>query len=389
MTSAAGARVALSASLDARLEWRRRVAQLHEVSPMNVRIPASSSLTRALSPFPLLLLVASCGAPPGGDDAAQGTEPLTSGCPSGEVRQCTWTGTRLACSCVPSTQVVTLATGVSIDQLALDANNVYFTDPGAGAVLSVPKAGGGSTTIATGQSLPEPIAADATGVYWLDAGRDLATVMRDSWAGLQTLAVRQNFASGLAIDGSFVYWASEHCIVREPIGGGTATCVVEGGGGADDTNPGTLLVDAANAYWVNGAGSAVLYGPLSGGRATEIASGQAYTTGLAIDASNVYWTTSGPGGTAGTVMKKPIQSLASPGVAPTQLLSLSGAGPSSLATDGAHLYFTTYQGSVMRLTFATGEWVTLTTASGASSVVVDATSVYFTTGTAVMKVSPK
>jgi len=57
-----------------------------------------------------------------------------------------------------------------------------------------------------------------------------------------------------------------------------------------------IAVDATNVYWTAegaGAGGAVLRAPKGGGAAVVIASGQTHPGGIAVDADNVYWAEGG------------------------------------------------------------------------------------------------
>jgi hypothetical protein len=54
--------------------------------------------------------------------------------------------------------------------IAVDANNVYWTNAGDGTVQRAPKEGGPTTPISSGESEPLGIAVDDTGVYWTNRG---------------------------------------------------------------------------------------------------------------------------------------------------------------------------------------------------------------------------
>ncbi len=81
---------------------------------------------------------------------------------------------------------VALVTNIAAQAIAFDDTNVYWTDPGPldpsggfsgpGAIMSVPKSGGASVSLAGGQrSSVGGIAVDADAVYWLN-GRDVMRV---------------------------------------------------------------------------------------------------------------------------------------------------------------------------------------------------------------------
>jgi hypothetical protein len=65
-------------------------------------------------------------------------------------------------ACVPATSIW-LATGLaSPEGIVIDTDTAYFTDPGAGTVGSVPKAGGEIAVLATGQTQPASIRSSST-----------------------------------------------------------------------------------------------------------------------------------------------------------------------------------------------------------------------------------
>jgi len=100
--------------------------------------------------------------------------------------------------------------------IALDADYVYWTDSSQGAILRVPKSGGNSDPIASGQDTPVQIAIDGDFVYWTDTSDlGLGSVMRASKDGgpATTLATGLGMGSdqhrgpwAIAIDDVAVYW---------------------------------------------------------------------------------------------------------------------------------------------------------------------------------------
>lgn len=68
--------------------------------------------------------------------------------------------------------------------IALDADYVYWTDASLGAVFRVPKSGGASEPLASGQDTPVQIAVDDAFVYWTDTSDlGLGSVMRVNKSG--------------------------------------------------------------------------------------------------------------------------------------------------------------------------------------------------------------
>ena len=87
-------------------------------------------------------------------------------------------------------------------------------------MAEVPKSGGASTTLASGQYDPVSIAVDASGVYWLNYGTQA-----------------NNFTDG--------------SVLMVPRGGGAATLLASG-----QSSPEAIALDATAIYWTNnGAGT--------------------------------------------------------------------------------------------------------------------------------------
>jgi len=85
----------------------------------------------------------------------------------------------------PMKMTTPIAAGHKPYGLALDKDNVYWTNQGDNTVMKAPKAGGEAHKVATGQSKPGAIAVDATHIYWINEGGqapNLGSIMRISKA---------------------------------------------------------------------------------------------------------------------------------------------------------------------------------------------------------------
>jgi len=113
---------------------------------------------------------------------------------------------------------------------------------------------------------------------------------------------------------------------------------------------------------------------------TTLASGQLPTGVLALDATNVYFTNYGSGGmnSAGTLVKVPLGG----GAATTLTAGLTFAGQGGIAVEGSNVYWTTQpvqRGPVTMMPVAGGMPVTIAGGLGRpASIRADATSVYWT-----------
>lgn len=132
-----------------------------------------------------------------------------------------------------------------------------------------------------------------------------------------------SFPAALVVDATSVYWANyigstpsgAGSIVKVPIAGGSTLTLASG-----LTYPDDIAVDESNVYFITkGVTSpsqtgAVMRVPLAGGASTTLWSApldplDAGVTlrpeGIAVDANNVYWTTTEANGPTGAVMKMP------------------------------------------------------------------------------------
>jgi hypothetical protein len=222
--------------------------------------------------------------------------------------------------------LVTLATAVSVPNLAVDAESVYY---GTATIEKVPLAGGTPTLLATPSSSAGAIAIDSTDVYWVE----YASVNKVPIAGgsVTVLTMTPVNPTTIAVDTNRVYYGYSYDVYTTPLSGGSMTridsasstvvdialnagvlFVAAGGIRAISLNEGTaetlvtasvqrLVVDADNVYFFSGSSLSKV--PRGGGDVTVLAVDSS-PRDLAVDDTNVYWTSSGATAT-GAVMTVP------------------------------------------------------------------------------------
>ncbi|MFT3768852.1 MAG: hypothetical protein QM820_25695 [Minicystis sp.] len=221
--------------------------------------------------------------------------------------------------------------------LAIDNANAYFTtwqsNGQSGAVKKVAITGGATTTLSTFLvTAPAGLVVDMTNVYW-DAGDVNAAPLGGGNATIVAPYAMSENAFGLALHGSNLFWVG---------GSGTGRDVrsVTTSGGAvvlvSDYIQGSIVggvaVDAMNVYW--SVDSTLHKTARSTGATSPLASAAQMGRGVAADAHDVYWCTN-----AG-VLKVPLDG------GPTTTI---GADPCfGITVDASAVYWTTWT-SVMRL----------------------------------------
>jgi hypothetical protein len=184
------------------------------------------------------------------------------------------------------------ANGSGIGRLAGSGNNVFNINSYDGWLES----SDGSRYIASALIV---IAADAQNIYWVQGKtQGTAILYKHSAPALNVgnaieLAKNQAYSDGIAAYDGFVYWtaapsalAGAGSVMRVSTSGGTVTAVATG-----QTNPSGLAVDASGVYWTNRfTNGSVMRVAHAGGTPVELATGQNGAHGIALDATTVYWT---------------------------------------------------------------------------------------------------
>jgi outer membrane protein assembly factor BamB len=271
---------------------------------------------------------------------------------------------------------VVLASGEEPNGLALGDADVYWTDTGGGQVRSVNKNGGQAVTVSDAPGTdPWGLAVDSTRVYWsvpnFASGGMNATIMSIPLAGGAATTLASNLDSPeLVVAGpSNVYWTALGPAAVESVpldGGSVATIARDPLGGAG------VAIDATDLYWSTGAG--IFRAPLAGGAPTRI--GPA-ADAIAVDSTNVYYVVETPNG-SGLVARVPIA-----GGTPETLASGRTGSLPAVAVDDRNVYWiegegTIEEGAVAAVPKSGGIVAVLVSGlSDPSAIVVDGTGVYF------------
>jgi hypothetical protein len=247
--------------------------------------------------------------------------------------------------------VVTLASGDVLSGIAVEGSELYWvarTSVGAGAIKTVPVAGGTPTVVAAQSGAPSHLVADASFVYWGDLDGD-RVMKAPLGGGAATMVAPSNLPFQIALGDTAVFWMDAPGLMTAPKSGGAATSLaptlgpnptaglavnattvyfnvgrpnppgvsevsIDGGAVSPVASApasiggGPLAIDATRVYWADPSG-AVYAAPLSGGTATLLATGQDNVDAIAVDDSAVYWLVNG-NGTPGGVMELPLSAVA-------------------------------------------------------------------------------
>jgi hypothetical protein len=226
------------------------------------------------------------------------------------------------------TDLVTLASTVSVSSIAIDSTSLYYYS--TVSIDSIPLGGGTPTMLAMpAASSVGAIAVDATDVYWVGSG-SLSKVPLGGGTPL-VLATGTVGVNTIALDAAFAYFAYSGTVYRTPLAGGSMTTLGTTSGTVLDiavdassvyyaagqigafaldgsTNetlataslPQRIATDAGSIYFFNGSSLSKV--SKSGGDVSILAI-DASPADLAVDDTSVYWTSRGADGVSGAVMK--------------------------------------------------------------------------------------
>jgi len=303
------------------------------------------------------------------------------GDPASSAAHCGACGRACAGTCTGGRCLVTLARDQSnVGCLVLDPNSVYWASaelPSTGIINRSSISGGTFSSISMSSPAPWPctMTVDDMFAYW--ASGSLGVVQRARVRGgvAQTLSTGLG-AEFLAIDGQNVYFTGQFAYpTKVALSGGAATRL------ADSLGAAGMAIDRHNLYWTLRDGAStrgdVRQVSLSGGAVSTLAQGEGAPQGIAADDEAVYWANNQSG---------EIRKFTHVGGVVTTLAA-GEFTPTVLAIDGTNVYFSAL-GGLRKVAKSGGTAVTLA-ASQAFDIKVDQTSVYWTDGSAVLKLTPK
>jgi hypothetical protein len=297
-----------------------------------------------------------CLCPVGGGQAICSNTCVNTATDPGNCGACGHTCQGSVCAnslCQPT--VVATQTGAAIGDIAVDPQNIYFSQVASGSDH--------------GRVIIKPFAGSSPGVF-IDSTID--SMMFDP--------------RGVAFDNQNMYWVDNFSGAIEsvsPISGGYGLLRPSMLDGGTTDRPLDIVSDGHDVYWATFDGGQIISVPIGGGPQTVIASGLDHPKALAFDANNIYWVDFGganPTIPTGSIKQAPKGAPSTP--ATLVVLSRNENQPWDVAVDDTSVYWTlrTNPGLVKKVPIGgTGPVVTLAKGQGSPyGIAVDADFVYWT-----------
>jgi hypothetical protein len=259
--------------------------------------------------------------------------------------------------CIPSSRT----TYSEVKYMTLDSANLYFATNAE--VFAQPLAGGPATLLAATQDEVSSLAVGDGSVFWSNSGpssfepadfppdiMNQGAVVSSPIAGGTpgTLALSQDAPGPMALDDAAVYWMAGNTtfgdagpsaaqILSVPLGGGTVHTLLSGMGSPYAIAAGHGLVAFASQ---SGAGATISVLPREGGTPTMLATTERSVAGIALDATNVYWTEASSPATDISTSDGSVRFVPLAGGMPTTLAS-GQTGPGPILVVGSTLFWST------------------------------------------------
>ncbi len=216
------------------------------------------------------------------------------------------------------------------------------------------QSGGVVTSVLASAPYPSHLTVRNGNLFWSDASETPVDRIPVSGGAVLPLALKSGVPANFAIHGGFLYWvdvqsgtapsgASGQEVIRilkkTSLDGNSTVVLQKGEASAGGTTE--IIVDDQNVYWINSVATPNTYTlfkvPISGGTPASLATTTAEITGLAADATSIYWeeTPSDAFVNSSSVIKRiPIA-----GGTPTVLISGLRVMRGGLVLQGTELFF--------------------------------------------------
>jgi hypothetical protein len=263
--------------------------------------------------------------------------------------------------------VVALASGRNRPfGIALDDTDVYWSEQGTmaasftdGVLYRLGK--GGSCTrapcpppIIGGQAAPAGIAVDEASIYFARAGD--GTVWRWGKDGSTGALLSSSESSPLfvAVGAAGLFWTDEGTSAASFADGLVRKAIFDAGAvsiAASQSLTYGIALDATDVYWTDLYGGTVNRAPQAGGPATPIVSGSSRPVAVAVGGGWVYFAVQGPMGSANRGAIEAVRTDGTCPGSPCPLVLASGrSAPWAVAVDASFVYWTEPgAGNVMRV----------------------------------------